>query len=544
MFWSQLSIKLKFLVIVIVAVFAIIATALYSSLQLRSSIYSLENILARESKNEMLAAQANIEFKRQVQEWKNVLLRGHDSARNQKYWRQFKQQEEKVRSIVTELIAGLEEQPELRQTAEDFLRDHQKMGTAYAAGKSAFEQDGFNHKTGDKAVSGIDRAPSAAMQELGEKLAELSLQAQAAAIATADSAITTTYVLLLIITLVVVLITYYSVNRLIVNPMSTQISAIRELSEGNLSIEFEVKRQDELGRLGLATQDLKDFLSASLNEMKETSLSLHGRAKELDNVASEISHASEQQHKSTDQIATAIEEMANSAHTVADYAAATAESTEATDEKVNASSKAMSLANNTIDHLVKEIADASEVIKQLATDSANVGSVLNVIRGIAEQTNLLALNAAIEAARAGEQGRGFAVVADEVRSLAQRTQDSTIEIESILEKVQSGAEAAVKAMETGKTRTDDVVEKVSQANENLAAIVTAIGDITQKSTEISTSSSEQSQVAEELSGLVAQLTELSENTRNQVDQANTISKGLLSLSKGFDQHLSRFDLSS
>jgi methyl-accepting chemotaxis protein len=183
--------------------------------------------------------------------------------------------------------------------------------------------------------------------------------------------------------------------------------------------------------------------------------------------------------------------------------------------------------------LAKDVEEVADVIQKLESDSNNIGGVLDVIRGIAEQTNLLALNAAIEAARAGEQGRGFAVVADEVRTLAQRTQQSTEEIQHMIEQLQSGANNAVQAMKLGRDRAESTVQQAMQAGESLDAIKAAVGTITDMNTQIASAAEEQSAVAEEVNRNIINISDVAIKTTENVNETAEASAKLSQMAMQF-----------
>ena len=232
--------------------------------------------------------------------------------------------------------------------------------------------------------------------------------------------------------------------------------------------------------------------------------------------------------------------MSASVHEVARHSNAAADETRHATELASSGRKIVDETATTIRKLANEVEEASMVIKQLATDSNDIGSVLDVIRGIAEQTNLLALNAAIEAARAGEQGRGFAVVADEVRTLASRTQQSTQEIQQMIERVQSSASNAVLAMDSGCTQAQLTVEKAATADEALQSIGQIIESINSMNSQIATAAVEQTAVAEEINRNVESINSSSEKTADGANQVAEASEQLSELSSRLRDLVSQF----
>jgi len=232
-----------------------------------------------------------------------------------------------------------------------------------------------------------------------------------------------------------------------------------------------------------------------------------------------------------------VNEMTATVNEIAKNTSCTAESTQHADTEVNLGKEIVQSTISHIDALAAEVENAVDKINTLAHDSKQIGSIVNVITEIAEQTNLLALNAAIEAARAGEQGRGFAVVADEVRTLASRTQTSTHEIQAMVTTLQSSADTAVQVMTRGQDAAAKGVEKAKGAGESLDSITNAVDSITQMTTQIATAAEEQSAVSEEINRNVIRISELSEHTlhgtqmisasSNNVDQSVTRLKNLV-----------------
>ncbi|MGS0541820.1 methyl-accepting chemotaxis protein [Pseudomonas parakoreensis] len=237
-----------------------------------------------------------------------------------------------------------------------------------------------------------------------------------------------------------------------------------------------------------------------------------------------------EQFNRTDQVATAMNEMSATAQEVARHAADAARAADDADQSAQQGEKVMQGTIHTITRMRGEIANTAEVIRRLESDSGRIGKVLEVIRGIAEQTNLLALNAAIEAARAGEAGRGFAVVADEVRNLAQRTAESIIEINQIIQNVQTGAVDAAQAIESGQARSDESVEQVTQAGAMLERITHAVEAIRDMNRQIATAAEEQTSVAEDISRNLTEITSIASTNLNSVQRTESASQNLHGLS--------------
>jgi methyl-accepting chemotaxis protein len=246
------------------------------------------------------------------------------------------------------------------------------------------------------------------------------------------------------------------------------------------------------------------------------------------------------QSSETGQVAIAITELAASSDEVANTSKQGAEATRIADQDTKAGARVVNEAVSTITELANNLTSASAVINSLDQDSESIGSVLAVIQGIAEQTNLLALNAAIEAARAGEQGRGFAVVADEVRTLAARTSGATQEIKDIIDQLQARSKEAVKVMDEGCTMANDGLEKAVSAGEALTNIESKVADIDNMNAMIAAASQEQCAVAEEVNQSVVRISSLSEQTQEGTKQTSESSEHLLALSKKLQALASQF----
>ena len=304
-----------------------------------------------------------------------------------------------------------------------------------------------------------------------------------------------------------------------------------QMAEGNLTVRADYQGKDELGRVANAFNRMGDRFHAMVQQLSGATGQLAAAAEETSAVTEQTSSGIRQQQSETEQVATAMNEMTATVQEVAHSAASAAEAAHKADDEARTGKQVVTRTIDVIDTLASEVEKAAGVIHQLEQDSEQIGTVLDVIRGIAEQTNLLALNAAIEAARAGEQGRGFAVVADEVRTLASRTQQSTAEIQGMIEKLQSGAANAVKVMETSRTQAQAGVEQVAQAGASLDSITRAVGTINDLNAQIASAAEEQSSVAEEINRNIVNISQVADQTNQGAQQTAAASEELARLAE-------------
>ncbi|HHH44742.1 MAG TPA: PAS domain S-box protein [Gammaproteobacteria bacterium] len=298
--------------------------------------------------------------------------------------------------------------------------------------------------------------------------------------------------------------------------------------------------RDEVGSIELAMKMQAAELRAVVGRVGDSSLTLKSSAESLAGTIEETNVRLHEQQSQTDQVATAMHEMSATVQEVARNATYAADGTVEAQQSADEGRAVVNETVRSIRDVAEGVAQAAGVINQLNSDAASIGTVVDVIRGIAEQTNLLALNAAIEAARAGEQGRGFAVVADEVRTLAQRTQQSTQEIQDMVERLQEGANEAVSAMEQGTEKTETSVQCATRAGKALEDITTAIRKISDMNTQIATAAEEQSAVAEEINGNVATINELGQGTSDAAFKNGEISQQLIHEARRQQQLVAQF----
>lgn len=300
--------------------------------------------------------------------------------------------------------------------------------------------------------------------------------------------------------------------KLIARPWQQAAKDSRALFENAVAQHVYSGRTDELGQLQVAIKSQQAHLDTAVWRIDSAAENLDEIATGTAAVVNQTNQGIQQQQSEIDQLATAINEMSATVHEVAKTTADAAQAADNADKEANEGALAANETKCGIEKLVEDVQLAAGVIKQLEQETGSIGSVLDVIRGIAEQTNLLALNAAIEAARAGEAGRGFAVVADEVRTLASRTQESTQEIDSMIMRLQSGAGDAVQAMSLAQSGAQSNAEQVELLTENLAGISRAVQTINDMNTQIAAAAEEQSTVAEDISRNITNISGVAEQT--------------------------------
>ncbi|MCQ4258816.1 methyl-accepting chemotaxis protein [Stutzerimonas stutzeri] len=335
----------------------------------------------------------------------------------------------------------------------------------------------------------------------------------------------------------------YIIRRVIISRVNDMRHTMEAMTtDEDLSRTVAVHAHDEVGAMGHAFNQMIFKFRNSLEAVAAVTKQLGEVSGRVSSVAERTHTAVMEQRSETDMVASAMNEMSATVQEVARHANQTASASSGADEESRAGVSLATEALDGIEVLIRDIEHAAQVIKQVETDSVSIGMVLNVINGIAEQTNLLALNAAIEAARAGEQGRGFAVVADEVRTLASRTQKSTEEIQRTIEQLQSGVRKAVQAMEGAQERAHTGSECVARTAQSLSVIAGEVNTINGMNTQIATAAEEQSTVAEEINRNITTISAIADTTLADASQNSQISDELVRLAAELDRLVGQFRL--
>lgn len=356
-----------------------------------------------------------------------------------------------------------------------------------------------------------------------------------------DSAFNMVIGLLIAATLLTIVFAWMLIKS-ITTPIATALLAAETIAQGNLTKPISIDGSDEAGRLLLAMKTMQDKLRDTLQGISGSATQLASAAEELNAVTDESARGLVQQNDEIEQAATAVNQMTSAVEEVARNATSTSQASRSAATSAGDGRDLVQETVSAIERMSGDVQSTAELIISLANESRDIGKVLDVIRGLADQTNLLALNAAIEAARAGEAGRGFAVVADEVRALAHRTQQSTSEIERMISSIQTGTEQAVSSMRNSTERAESTLNIAKGAGQALNTINSAVEEINERNMVIASAAEEQAQVAREVDRNLVNIRDLSAQSTNGANQTSAASTELSRLAIDLNGMVARFAL--
>ena len=433
--------------------------------------------------------------------------------------------------------------PEGRALADEFAR-------AFAVWKATSLENVRLARSGDAARAsdssyGQGYEQFSRARELINKMTELINQQVEAEAAEAEADVAASHARVTVVLAIGAVVCFLMIvffPGLITNPLRELLQRIRDIAdgEGDLTRRVVVHSNDELGQLSKAFNAFLEQLQGLIRDVAESTLQVASAAEQMSAIAEGQEKLVNEQYMAVDQVSTAATEMSAAIHEVADNAHSTADAAREADRQGHSASDVVSATMNDLRRLAADVEEAAGVINNLEQDTDKIGGVLSVIEGIAEQTNLLALNAAIEAARAGEQGRGFAVVADEVRALAARTQDSTRDIQQMIQKLQSGTGQAVAVMQRGAQLAAQSVEKAGTTESSLNETSASVMRINDMAAQIAAAGEEQSQTTEDIARNISGIRDLSNQSAQSSQESRDASNVLARLAANLQQQVGRF----
>ncbi|MEC9261186.1 MAG: methyl-accepting chemotaxis protein, partial [Pseudomonadota bacterium] len=448
----------------VLAIIAILVLLNAGSLTIAFSLMSdIDQVEQTNVVHERLVSEALTEFKTQVQEWKNVLLRGASDKDREKYWSRFQAREAEVQGILRKLVAGEELKTDSASLIDRFLTAHKQMGVKYREGFEAFVAAGYNPHTGDTFVRGIDREPADLLQQATDQIAQATRQAKEQVTAQTSQRLWLIMGLSVVLSGLCIVYLITNLRRNIVKPTREIATCLQRMEQKDYDYRLEYRSDHELGLVASATRHLQNKLQDTVTILSDAQHQIRQSHDILEDVSSAIAKGASDQHTSSDSLAQANDKLDEIVKGLATITSQVSVASGHSQQQVQQCYTTFDSANKGFAELAKTVASASQIVNELQARSASILTVVNVINEIADQTNLLALNAAIEAARAGEHGRGFAVVADEVRALAAKTQQSTQEINAILSAFEADASKAVSAMASGQQHADMNAKSAQQA---------------------------------------------------------------------------------
>ena len=539
MHWLMGSIRNKLLLISGGGTLLLLLASFFGFGQLNEAIDRYRALNEAELAHERQAERLEIDYQAQLLTWNRLLLQADTAARLDSFWNRYRAQQQEVHEAATALAAAVGDNA-IRGRLEAFTEAHEQLGAEHAAAVQQYRLSGFNAR---QARVTETAQGDALTEQLDGVITMLQERTQQTSVAARESAREGYYTSLALMAAVVILagaLFLFGVQTQVIRPAQHLAARLKAIATGDFTVSVEVDSRDELGQIADAVRGICGHLGQMVGEFSRVSATLTESAEQLAGITAHTRQGVKEQQSETDQVATAINQMTASVQEVAQSTVSAAEAASNADSEVGNGQQVVRETVQAINALAGDVRQGAEVIARLDSDSETIGTVLDVIRGIAEQTNLLALNAAIEAARAGEQGRGFAVVADEVRTLAQRTQESTEEIQAMIERVQAGAREAVEVMERSRSQAESSVEQASRADQSLQSIQTAVATIHNMSTQIASAAEEQGAVAEEINRNISNITEVVGRTAEEAEQIAASSENLNSLSGDLQGVVGRF----
>ncbi len=455
-----MKLSLKLPLVIASTALALLLAALFGIYSLNRALGVYQGEVQASNEAERAIGELSIDFRIQVQEWKNTLLRGKDAKQLERYWSAFQKQERQVTETVRRLQATLPA-GEGRSLVEDFAKAHATMGEGYRKGFEAFKAAGFESAVGDAAVSGMDRAPSKLLDDAVDKIKAASAAVAAQAAADGQRATRASLALMLGVCAVGVGVGVLF-SRSITRPLGEAVEMAGAVAAGDLTRSLRRGGKDELGQLSGALADMVAQLRRVVGEVRSGVESVGTASAQIATGNQDLSSRTEQTASNLQQTAASMEQITGTVTQSADTA-------QRANELTASAAGAAEQGGEVVNRVVASMHEITE-------SSRKIADIIGVIDGIAFQTNILALNAAVEAARAGEQGRGFAVVASEVRNLAQRSAGAAKEIKALIETSVGRVEAGSQLAEQAGQSMGEIVQSVQRVSALIGELSSAAGE--------------------------------------------------------------------
>lgn len=508
------KVKTRLLAIVAIGMVTLSLVSIFTSLNLGHKIQKYEELVNSTSIDVQRISELNSSFKTQVQEWKNVLLRGHNKDDRDKYWERFVNKQQQVQMDAKKLLDS-DLPSETLFKLNNFIIEHDSIFGSYEEAYNAFVANDYDHKLADKMVRGIDREPSKLLTsgvELAQKyVGNISLELKENTNASSNLS----YGIVVLSLLIGLYFTSYIIQTKITNPLSKLITQLKAVSHGNYDKQVIIQGEDEISQMAKAVETVRNKLFDVVNNLGKNQHELNDVTRSVLDSANSLNAKADQQFTQALHITDTTTQMKDSANQMNQSVQEGLRAAELAAENAKQSQNVMKEMLVDVASSTQQIQSTSEVIGKLDEDTKNVGTVVDVINSIAEQTNLLALNAAIEAARAGEQGRGFAVVADEVRTLASRTQQSTEEIKHIIASLQDRAVNAVKSINSGRDSVAQNETSIKKASLAISEVDKSVLEIIERNEQIMQALNQQLALNQDINHGISILKDTSQQNREQ-----------------------------
>ena len=548
-----MTLKLRMFILGLIAIGGIFFAGGFGIYSLSNFNAKLESDLAevRSGVHTVVGLQnASIDFKTQVQEWKNILIRGNDEESFQKYEKAFFEKEAVVQQRLRKSLESLQKNggPANAETIlalESLIKDHAELGVAYKAALAAFDKaDPETGKKTDQAVKGKDRATTEGLNKLVSDLEAREFEHLESQIKSAQETYARSRNLLAVLMLLC-LVLAGGIVFVTVRQINGQISQVQQATAGikntlDLTLRIPAAGNHEIAEVAASVNGLLDEFQAVVRRMKEAGAHVSGASDELSHSVTKLSGAVEQQNEATASMAASVEEMAVSVTHVSDSSSTAKDIAGESLASADRGKLVIDKTANEMLQMAETVKRTSQSTEMLSKRTDEIGSIVGVIKEIADQTNLLALNAAIEAARAGEQGRGFAVVADEVRKLAERTTKSTQEVADVISAIQNETRSAVDDMHHIARQVTSSADSARQAGELIIQIREGASRVLGASSEIENALKEQSTASSQIAKQVEVIASMSEENASAMIEAKESSEEMKQLSTEMHDMVDKF----